>query len=298
MTSERLIIPQGVYIVAVSGGVDSVVLLDMLSQNRSLKLVVAHFDHGIREDSADDAQFVKDLAAQYGLPFESERVELGAEASEAEARQKRYDFLRRLFVQYNADAIVTAHHQDDLIETSMLNIVRGTGRHGLTSLKTRPGLMRPLLGVQKQELLDYAHEHKLSWREDSTNVDTKYLRNKIRHDVITKMTPEEKKKWLHILDQAHASNQKLDSEIQLLLRRGLHKNQNVLNRLWFAKLPHTVAREVVHALLRRAGAKDIDKKTIERLTVQIKTVPHGKHLQVSGVEIELTKRSARFKSKA
>lgn len=297
MSGQHVSVPAGTYIIAVSGGVDSAVLLDLLAKDTDLKLIVAHFDHGIREDSALDAEFVQSLAVQYGLPFESERVELGPNAGELEARNKRYDFLRRIFNKYNATAIITAHHQDDVIETSMINIVRGTGRHGLTSLKSSQELVRPMLAIPKQELIKYAQDNNLEWREDSTNTDTKYLRNKIRHDVVAKMAPEQKLQWLDILENTRTNNEKLDSEIQYLLRRGLHKNQLVLSRNWFIKLPHDVAKEVLHTILKRAGAKEIDKKTIERLVVQIKTLPHGKILQTSGVDIELTKRSARFKSR-
>ena len=297
MSGQHVSVPAGTYIIAVSGGVDSVVLLDLLAKDPNISLIVAHFDHGIREDSAIDAEFVKNLAASYGLPFESERVELGPDAGELAARNKRYDFLRRVFTKYNATAIITAHHQDDVIETSMINIIRGTGRHGLTALKSRNDLVRPILTIPKQELITYAEKNNLQWREDSTNTDTKYLRNKIRHDVVAKMTPGQKGVWLGILENTQNNNEKLDMEIQNLLRRGLHKNQLVLSRSWFIKLPHDVAKEVLHAILKRAKAKEIDKKTIERLVVQIKTLPHGKTLQASGVDIELTKRSARFKTR-
>lgn len=296
MTSERLVIPEGTYIVAVSGGIDSVVLLDMLFQHKNLQLIVAHFDHGIRDDSAKDAQFVRELAESYGLAFEAERTELGKQASESDARKARYNFLRKIFNQYKADAIITAHHQDDTIETSMINILRGTGRRGLTSLRDRPGLLRPLLSVPKQEIINYAQTHSLSWREDSTNTDKKYLRNKLRHDVVAKMSPENRQAWLKIIDFARTNNEKLDTEVQQLLRKGLHKNQLVLSRQWFIKLPHDVCREIIHSILARAGAKDVDKKTVERLVVQVKTLPNGKKLQAGGVEIFLTKRSARFKS--
>src|SRR5690606_41547248 len=110
---------------AVSGGIDSVVLLDMLSHVPGLKLVVTHFDHGIRPDSAQDAVFVEELAAHYGLPFETKRVELGTKASEELARRHRYAFLRDVAARYNAK-IITAHHADDVIETVAINHIRGT----------------------------------------------------------------------------------------------------------------------------------------------------------------------------
>src|SRR5437764_343012 len=124
----------GKYVVAVSGGVDSVALLDMLARSDDLKLVVAHFDHGIRKDSAKDRKFVEDLAKNYDLPFVYEEGHLGSGTSEAVARGARYDFLHRVKKSHGAQAIITAHHQDDVLETAIINLLRGTGRKGLTSL--------------------------------------------------------------------------------------------------------------------------------------------------------------------
>ena len=132
------------YVVAVSGGVDSVVLLDMVAQEVApQRLIVAHFDHGIRPESADDAAFVKSLAKQYGLTFETKREELGANASEELAREHRYAFLRDVAKRYSA-TIMTAHHADDIIETIAINMTRGTGWRGLAVLDS-PGIERPLL---------------------------------------------------------------------------------------------------------------------------------------------------------
>ena len=297
MSENQISLSPGTYIVAVSGGVDSVVLLDMLAKLSDIRLVVAHFDHGIRADSVADALFVRDLAATYSFPFESERVELGPEASEATARAHRYEFLRRIAKKYTADALITAHHQDDVIETSIINIIRGTGRSGLSSLTSTSEIIRPLLQIPKKNLIEYAQEHNLAWREDSTNIDTKYLRNKVRHHIVAKMDDSTRRQWLSFLENLHTANHQLDKELHNLLRRGLHKDSLVLNRAWFIMLPHVVSKEVIRAILIRAGCKDIDRKTIERVAVQIKTLPNGKKIQAAGVDILLTKRSARFQSR-
>lgn len=297
MSELHVVVPPGTYVIAVSGGVDSVVLLDVLAKQPDIKLIVAHFDHGMRNDSDQDALFVQQLAQNYGLTYETERHELGADASEAVARRHRYAFLDTVIQKYAATGIITAHHQDDVIETSIINILRGTGRSGLSSLASTNERVRPLLHIPKKELVAYAQEHGLAWREDSTNKDTKYLRNAIRHTIVTKMSDTQRQNWLTILGDIHTVNQKLDAEIYILLRRGLHKGTLVLNRSWFIALPHGIAKEVIRALLYRSGAKDVDKKTIERLVVQIKTLPGGKTLQASGVDVLLTKRSARFTSK-
>jgi len=291
-------VPSGKYVVAVSGGVDSVVLLDLLASSRfqipNSEFIVAHFNHGIRDDSDKDENLVAKLAESHGLKFVSTKGQLGKNASEAEARQARYDFLHKIMTQEHASAIITAHHQDDVIETSIINILRGTNRRGLTALRSQKNIIRPLLLYPKSELVKYAKEHKLKWREDSTNLDKKFLRNKVRLDIVSKMTPEQRVQWLKILDSNEQKNQKIDGLLDMILKRGLHKGRPVLARQWFNMLPHSVSKEVIAYILHQQGLKDIDKKTIERLSVQIKTLPAGKTIQAVGFEVTLTKRSARF----
>ena len=166
-----------------------------------------------------------------------------------------------MVVKYGADFIVTAHHQDDVIETSILNILRGTGRHGLSSLKNRSDIIRPFLAIPKAELKEYANQQGLEWREDSTNSDPKYLRNYIRLNIVNKMTKEDRAEWLNILSSADRTNNQLDKAINQLLPRGLHKDQLVLSRKWFIMLPHALAKEVLVAILEKAGTQDIDKQT-------------------------------------
>src|SRR5690606_36249858 len=112
----------GHYVVAVSGGVDSMVLLDVLAKKYKGRgktaLTVAHFDHGIRQDSAYDRQLVSEMAAAYSLPFVFARGELGAGASEAAARAARYEFLREVQKRAGSRGIITAHHHDDAVETA------------------------------------------------------------------------------------------------------------------------------------------------------------------------------------
>lgn len=178
------------YVVAVSGGVDSVVLLDSLVRRRPIgrtqswigydnaSLVIAHFDHGIRSDSAEDAAFVCRLAKQYGCEYRSERGELGVGTSEDVARQHRYAFLRKVCNEFDA-ALITAHHMNDIAETIAINLSRGTGWRGLAVMDTRT-IRRPLQNVTKKDILQYATVHSITWHEDSTNATDAYLRNRLR----------------------------------------------------------------------------------------------------------------------
>jgi len=174
----------GKYVVAVSGGLDSVVLLDILAQKKEYELVVAHVDHGVRDDSVQDAELVKGLATKYGYNIVITRLDISEDTSENNLRQGRYEFLFDQMKKFGAAAIVTAHHLDDVLETSIMNIRRGTDRYGAAGGMGREGIIRPLLNVTKQRLLDHAQQKNLQWREDSTNNDTTYTRNDIRHNVV------------------------------------------------------------------------------------------------------------------
>ncbi len=274
----RISVGAGTYVLAVSGGVDSMVLLDLLRQRPGIKLIVAHYDHGIRADSAADRKLVQEVAKKHGLAFVHKAGKLGHQTSEAKARTARYKFLESVKRASGAKAIITAHHQDDVLETAIINMLRGSGRRGLTSLKSVDGLLRPLAGHTKDQILDYAEEHALLWREDKTNADTKYLRNYIRLNVLPKFTDGQRAQLVILLERLRTINDELDAHLTGLLHTQPALNQ--LDRAWFICLPHDVAKEILHAWLKRHGARDVTKKTIERLIVAMKTGKNGQHFDV------------------
>lgn len=263
----------GKYVVAVSGGVDSMVLLDLLTRMPSLELVVAHFEHGVREDSTEDLRLVQAAAVHYRLPFVYARGNLGAGVSEADARAARYAFLHQTRQEHGAASIVTAHHQGDVVETAMLNMLRGTGRRGLSSLKSTDTIVRPLLAHTKQELLHYAAANNIQWREDSTNSDERYLRNYLRHRVVPKMTPEQHAALLGYIAKAQQLNHEIDAALHQYIQSG------ELDRRWFIMLPHAVSAEVMAAWLRYNSAA-FDRRGIDRLVVFGKTAMSGKQADV------------------
>lgn len=263
------------YVIAVSGGVDSVVLLDMVVRDQLLdydQLIVAHFDHGIRSDSADDAEFVRQLAVLYGLPFETFREELGVDASEETARDRRYAFLRSVAKKYNA-VIVTAHHADDVVESVVINIQRGTGWRGLAVMDS-PGVTRPLVSMRKAALIEYAIEHRLEWREDSTNSETKYLRNRLRaktrrlDDTIVDTVRSYREHQIILKN-------KINTEIEQLLGTGS------LGRYLFISVSPQVGRELLrHALIAKTGS-GATRPQLDRVLLAIKTLQAGKRYEVN-----------------
>jgi tRNA(Ile)-lysidine synthase len=265
-------IEPGKYVVAVSGGVDSIVLLDLLNQNPKLELMVAHYDHGIRKDSNKDRVLVEKMAKKYGNELYYEAGKLGPDTAEALARSKRYEFLNSVKKKTKSLSVITAHHQDDLIETAIINLLRGTNRHGLSSMYSKD-IIRPLLPYPKQDLVTYATTHNLAWHEDSTNTDSKYLRNYIRQEIIPKFTVKERDNLLSIIKESNGSNQQIDIILSDLISDNSKNGQ--ISRDWFISLPHNIAREVMSGWLRQQGIS-FDKTAIENLVIAAKTLDSSK----------------------
>lgn len=277
-------LPKGKYIVAVSGGVDSMVLLDVLAKQKDINLIVAHFDHGIRTTSGQDMEVVKEVAHNHKLPFVTKKANLGPNASEETAREARYQFLISEMEKMGADSIVTAHHQNDLVETAVFNMLRGTGRKGLTSLKSTDIVKRPLLKVTKKQIKDYAKANGLIWSEDETNSDLKYKRNYIRHNLLTRFDEPSERKFSNTLTKAAKTNTLLDKELEAFIAKN-SDTEGQLNRYAFTMLPHKLALEVMATWLRNNGIRDFDSKLLDKLVVGAKTLQIGKKIDVNTAHV-------------
>jgi tRNA(Ile)-lysidine synthase len=291
----------GSYVLAISGGVDSVSLLHALAQlmqspvysPQSLvekdtidkrqatidyTFTVAHFDHGIRSDSQQDRLLTAEMAKKYGLPFVYQNGNLGAGASEEIARNARYDFLRQVQKATKADAIVTAHHQDDAIETAIFNMLRGTGRRGMSSLSDLPHIRRPLLHVRKSDIHAYAKDQGLVWHEDSTNSDVTITRNYIRKILIPNIGTQGKIALLQAINHIKVLNKAIDDDLLVYLHA--QPARQTLDRHMFVQLPHVVSKEVMASWLRSHGIATFDSKMLERLVAQCKTLAPGKQVDI------------------
>ena len=178
-------------LLACSGGLDSVVLAHLCSQCE-LDFSLAHCNFKLRgEESNKDEKFVQELAEKLGKPFFTENFETLDYAHDQKvsvqmaARELRYEWFNGLMQQNNINTLVTAHHADDNLETFIINLSRGTGIKGLTGIPSRTGnIVRPLLPFTRIQILEFSKSSNLAWREDQSNAETKYLRNKIRHGIV------------------------------------------------------------------------------------------------------------------
>jgi tRNA(Ile)-lysidine synthase len=273
------------YLVAVSGGIDSVVLLDMLVADNTHELMIAHFDHGIRPDSAADARFVEGLAKRYGLPFMSKREELGVGASEDLARSRRYAFLNEEAKRHHL-TIVTAHHSDDVIETIAINLTRGTGWRGVAVLGN-PHVVRPLLHFTKQDIRRYALLKRLEWVEDSTNASDQYLRNRVRQQIATSLLDETKKELLEVWKRQLVLKKTIEHEEDTLIPVGREQSRYLL-----INADPMCAEELLRRMITKKTMMPCTRPQAARALLAVKTARPGTFFEVgSGCRLQFNVRT-------
>ncbi len=181
-------------LVAVSGGADSVALLSLLHQvadSMELQLQAAHLDHALRDTSYADARFVEQLCADLGIPLVVERRDVAGVTKQRKgnleevARDIRRDFLENVAQNCHCQLIALGHHADDQAETFLMRLLRGSGPAGLAGMRlVNQPVVRPLLSFHHDELLTYLQENEIAWREDESNLDQAFTRNRVRHNLL------------------------------------------------------------------------------------------------------------------
>lgn len=196
LVRREQLLPAGVRVVAaLSGGADSValtLLLRELAERAGFVLAgVAHLNHQLREEAEADEQFCRELAAALALPIDVERVDVAQAARrgrislEDAGHRERYAFFRRALARMRGDRVATGHHRDDQAETALMRLVRGAGPDGLAGIRPRAGcVVRPLLHVSRAELRAWLEQRGQPFREDETNRDPAFTRNRVRHELI------------------------------------------------------------------------------------------------------------------
>jgi len=263
------------YLVGVSGGVDSRVLLQILLDAGFTNLVICHLDHRLRgSDSERENRLIRRLASRLKLPLVQEQVQGWPPklSLETAARQARQQFFSRAAKQFGANHIFLGHHADDQVETFLFNILRGTGSIGQAAMRTETRiatngidliLLRPLLHVWKQEIRDYAKKRRLKFSEDVTNAENKFTRNRIRNLLVPEIE--------RILGRPFKSNLLRLCEIaaeEAEMLRQLTPNWWELDELPVRDLrtsPVALQRRVIHQWLTRKQIDDVSFEDVEQI---------------------------------
>ena len=177
------------YLVAFSGGFDSMCLLDILKKNTSNRIIAIHLNHNWRgEESDKDEENCRNFCEKIGVEFYSEKLSIDIPHTETAARQARYDFFERCSEKFSSKIIFTAHNKNDNVETVLYRIIKGTGIVGLRGIQPHRDIYyRPLLEIEREEIENYCKNNQLTPNIDSSNTNTKYRRNFIRQDILPKL---------------------------------------------------------------------------------------------------------------
>ena len=286
LTHYKRLSPDVTYVVAVSGGVDSLALLDICIQiqpSLAVPFHIATLDHGLRgQQGQQDAQYVVQVAQEAGLPVHHHTADTAAYANrhklgtELAARQVRYNWLADVARSVTNGVVVTAHHANDQAETLLLHIIRGSGLRGLRGMQTIgsvPGhvdvpLLRPLLSLTRQQLAAYCQERSLQPRHDASNDDTHYRRNAIRHTlmpILQDINPNIPRALNQLADNVSVDLDLLDHlvETDILPRvRYDQKRASVVLTLFRSWHPALQRRMFIAVLTQLAGDTDISHERI------------------------------------
>ena len=252
------------------------VLMHMMHKDNPEGLIVAHFDHGIRQNSADDYNFVEREAKKLGLKFIGTHAKLGVNCSEEKARMARYEFLRTCARNNNAK-IYTAHHSDDIVESIIINILRGTGWRGLSPMRSSD-IGRPLSNLSKADIYRYAAKNQIVFRQDQTNNDEKYLRNRIREWLISLGTEKSTDLKLKLFEK-YITQRNLAIEIDEILAE--IKQKPNYSRKFFKNLDRRTATEILRHILRFYDIS-LTRPQLSRVLDAICTFPTNSRFSLNG----------------
>lgn len=309
--TRRLIPSRSSIVCAVSGGVDSVALLHgLLRVNeihaRGWRLRVAHLDHGLRQESAEDARFVESLCRQLGISCTIDTADVRAQAAatresiETAARRCRYEFLSRVAGEADARVVAVAHHADDQAETILHRILRGTGLRGLAGMpQDRPihaggsvRLVRPLLGFRQAELREYVQRLGQTWRHDVTNdAPASATRNRIRHELLPMIEQSVNPQAAEALVQLGEQARRVSEVLRACAEESLLKvSESTGHRQWsmrsraLAMLPSAIQAECVMIVLERLGVGlgEIGSERIEAILALTEGRGDRRHVELAG----------------
>lgn len=251
--SESLIVKGETIVVGVSGGIDSMVLLNVL-YDLGYNLVIAHVNHNVREESKDELLFVKEYAKKKNIPFESTVLEkIEGKNFQDEARSLRYDFFFEVAKKYKATKIATAHHLDDLLETILMRISRGSNLYGYGGIKPiihygHVDIIRPLLCITRNDIIAYQKDNNIPFMEDGSNLKDKYTRNRYRHNIVPILVEENPTIYQNILKYSKQMYQAFDF-IRKQSVKLYNKNKGEIDNEEFATYDDAVKLDYISYIL-------------------------------------------------
>jgi len=243
-------------ILAISGGVDSMVLLDICKDTfEKNDMRIVHINHKVRKESTKDKLLIENYCEKHDLDFTYKELSFTENERKTEEilRKKRYEILEEQRLKHKAQYIITAHHLDDKIETFIFRMIRGSSLNGLLSPKLIDGsIFRPLLNASKDEIIKYANDKQLKWNEDITNKDTTFSRNSIRHEILplfNKIHESSAKNIKTLLEDL----QKWDDFHKTFIEKWMKKHPLPFTCDSFLELPDIIQKELLSQLVRPYG---------------------------------------------
>ncbi|MBP5444757.1 MAG: tRNA lysidine(34) synthetase TilS [Acholeplasmatales bacterium] len=250
---EKLIEKDETIVVGVSGGIDSMVLLNVL-YNLGYKIVIAHVNHNVRVESDNELIFVRDYAKEKNIPFESIKLDkIEGTNFQDEARRLRYEFFFDVAKKYMASKIATAHHLDDLLETILMRMSRGSNLYGYGGIRPlinygNVSIIRPLLCVTRSEIKNYQEANNIPFMEDGSNSKDKYTRNRYRHNIVPILVEENPNIYQNVLRYSKQMYQAFDF-IRKQSIKLYNKNRGEINNDEFASLDDAVKLDFISYIL-------------------------------------------------
>lgn len=276
-------------LLGVSGGADSVALLHLLleaSITLELELEIGHFDHRLRDDSADDRDFVVAMGQNTGLPVHVDAWETPSPSEDA-ARNARFAFLTQVARERSCDAIALGHHLEDRLETLFLRLGRGSGLRGLAGMRWRRrgpvDLVRPLLGCQRHELRQWLEERDIPWRDDPSNADLRLARNRVRHNLLPaleELGPGWRRRAEGSLDDLVDFWETLESAARQIQSTLCHEDS--LDRRAARELPDLQLRTVLQLWLEERGIANLRREHLDEAAGLLHTGRTGQECVLPG----------------
>ena len=243
-------------VIGVSSGPDSMALLHMAIKNLKKTIICCHINHNVRDNSNLEEQYLKDYCQKNKIIFESVKISTYSENNfEDEARKKRYAFYEKILKKYNSHTLLLAHHGDDLIETVLMKIIRGSNLEGYAGIKMFSKqktytIIRPLLNLTKEDILKYNKEHKIKYYIDESNNDEAYTRNRYRKNILPILKREDKNIHLKFLKYSNTL-QEYYNYIEDIVKDKIKRNykNNIININLFNKEHTFIKKNIIFYLL-------------------------------------------------